>query len=261
LVVSTSVVPNPVFFGDLIVAEVTVDFDVRSVASRSVALDPDFVPYAEVGAVGVSRSRAGTEQTDVFRYVVQCVSDSCLPGASPLRVQFPRVLVSALAGGARVSAPAEWPAVYVVSRLEKSDLAGGAPPFRWPSRMPPVAYGVRPRLLVWVLIGLGAVLAGAGLVLAGLELLALRARARRRAAGTLSPVEAAIAYTREAAGRADAGDRRKAMGLLARALAAEGHDGLADSTNGAAWSVVAPSPSSARVVADEVEAALAVRES
>ena len=69
----------------------------------------------------------------------------------------------------------------------------------------------------------------------------------------LSPLEAAIAYTREAADRADPTDRRKAIGLLARTLAAEGHDSLAASTTTVAWSDTPPSPASARTLADEAE--------
>jgi len=260
LVVATSVVPDPVFFGDLVMAEVTVDFDVRSVDPASVVVVPDFVPYGVVGRASVSHSRVGSEQTDLFRYAVQCVSAGCLPSASSLQVQFPPVLVSGTTDGRRVSTSGKWPAVFVVSRLEKSDLASAAPPYRWPTQMPPVAYGVGPALLSRVLVASGAVLACAGFALAALELLALRRRMQRRSARALTPVEAAIAYTREAAKRPEASDRRKAIGLLARALAAEGHERLADSTNGAAWSDVAPSPSSAVVVADEVESELTAEE-
>jgi len=45
-----------------------------------------------------------------------------------------------------------------------------------------------------------------------------------------------------------------------QSLAAEGHDSLADSTNGTAWSDVPPSPLNARTLADEIETALGERQ-
>jgi hypothetical protein len=260
LVVEASLAPNPTFFGDLVVAEVTVDFDAGAVAARSIGIDPDFVPYAATGVARVSSSRAGSEQTDVYRYSLQCVGDGCLPGAQPRKVQFPPVIVSALHDGKRVTASATWPSLFVATRLEKSDLASATPRFRSPATMPPATYAVRPGLLAALLVALGAILALAAFALLGVELLALRARARRRAADALSPLQRAIAYTRQAADRPEATDRRKAIGLLARTLAAEGHDSLADSTNGTAWSDVPPSPLNARTLADEIETALGERQ-
>jgi hypothetical protein len=159
-----------------------------------------------------------------------------------------------------VTASGLWPALFVATRLEKSDLASATPPFRWPSTMPPPTYAVSPGLLVAILAVLGAILALAAFSLLGVELLALRARARRRAARARSPLEVALAYTRQAADRPDPTDRRKAIGLLARTLAAEGHDSLAASSSGTAWSDVPPSALNARTLADEVESALGERE-
>jgi hypothetical protein len=70
----------------------------------------------------------------------------------------------------------------------------------------------------------------------------------------LTPLEAALAYTRDAAGRPDPADRRKALELLATTLEDEGAPALAGSAEDAAWSEEPPSPDRARELADEVEA-------
>ncbi len=253
LVVQTALQPNPTFFGDLLDADVTVDFDGSSIAARGIVVSPDFAPYLEVGAPQVSTSRVGDEATAVYRYTLQCVNDGCLPGASARQVQFPPVVVTAAGTGRRVTTTEPWPPVIVTTRLSKSDLAGSSPSFRSASTMPPPDYTVSPAGLAAVLAGLGVLLALAAFALIGIELAGSRRDRRRRAVKALSPLEAAIAYTREAADRADPTDRRKAIGLLARTLAAEGHDSLAASTTTVAWSDTPPSPANARTLADEAE--------
>ncbi len=123
--------------------------------------------------------------------------------------------------------------------------------------MPPATYAVSPGLLAGLLTALAAIVLLGAASLLGLEVAGFRARARRRAARVLSPLEAAIDFTRQAANRADPTDRRKAIGLLAATLEAEGHRALADSTGAVAWSEAPPSPSQAQALADEVEASVA----
>ena len=253
LVVQTALQPNPTFFGDLLVAEVTVDFDARSIAARSIVVSPDFAPYLTVGASQVGTSRVGDEATAVYRYTLQCTNDGCLPAGSVRQVRFPPVIVSAALAGGRVRTTEPWPALVVATRLSKAELAGATPSFRSASTMPPPDYTVSPDLVAALLVGLGVLLALAAFALLGVELLGARRDRRRRSARALSPLEAAIAYTRQAADRADPTDRRKAIGLLARTLAAEGHDSLAASTTSVAWSDMPPSPASARTLADEAE--------
>ena len=102
----TALQPNPTFFGDLLDADVTVDFDGSSIAARGIVVSPDFAPYLAIGPPQVSTSRVGDEATAVYRYTLQCVNDGCLPGAAARQVRFPPVVVSAARTGGRVTTTA-----------------------------------------------------------------------------------------------------------------------------------------------------------
>ena len=119
--------------------------------------------------------------------------------------------------------------------------------------MPPPSYSVSPGTLAEALTVAAGLLALGALALLGFELVRLVERRRRRALVVLTPLEAALAYTREAARRPDAADRRKALALLAETLDSEGAPTLADTAGDVAWSEDPPSPDRALELADEVE--------
>jgi hypothetical protein len=125
--------------------------------------------------------------------------------------------------------------------------------------MPPPAYAISPGVLIGLSAALAVLLALGALALLVQSLFARSgSRRMRRPAAPLDPLLAAIAQTRESAGRPDGADRRKAIGLLARLLQAVGHDDLAESAETAAWSEPIPSPGIANRIADEVERQLEV---
>jgi hypothetical protein len=253
LAVRTSLDPNPSFFGDRLAAEVAVDLDTRSVDPKSVQVDPGFVPFSETESPVVSRSRTGHEETIVYRYTIQCVTDGCLPGVKPRRIQLPPVVVTASAGARKARALGRWQPVTVVSRLTPADVSASGNRFRRPSTMPPAVFSVSPRPLATVLTVLAALLALAAVALLGLEVARLLERRRAGARREPTPLELALTYVREAATR-DARDRRRAAGLLAETLAAEGEPSLAASAGDLAWSEATPSAARALALADEVEA-------
>src|SRR5262249_24859238 len=82
---------------------------------------------------------------------------------------------------------------------------------------------------------------------------ALRLVHARRRPVQLSPLERALRLTREAAGRSDPADRRKALSLLSQTLEDDGATAIADAAGGAAWSGSAPSPEVALRIAEEAE--------
>jgi hypothetical protein len=253
LAVRTSLDPNPSFFGDELAAEVAVDLDTRTVDPKSVQVDPGFVPFSETVAPVVSRSRAGHEETIVYRYTIQCVSDGCLPGAKPRQIQLPPVVVTAAGGARKARALGRWQPVTVVSRLTPADVSASGNRFRRPGVMPRPVFAVSPRPLATALTVLAALLALGALVLLGFEAARLLERRRARTRREPTPLELALTYVREAATR-DERDRRRAAGLLAETLAAEGEPSLAASAGDLAWSEATPSPARALALADEVEA-------
>jgi hypothetical protein len=252
LAVSTSLAPTAGFFGDPVVARVSVSLDATAVSASTVTVQPDFSPYVQSGPPTVARSRSGSDETVVTTYSLQCDTDGCLPRSGPITLTFPPVAVTALSGTRRLKATGSWPAVVVSSRLQAADLRAAKPPFRHPAAAPPPVFGVDPGALADGLAAAAGLLAAVALVMLGLEI--VRLTERRRAAFRLSRLEAALGLVREAAGRDDPADRRKALELLAETLAVEGRPSLAESAAGAAWAEVAPSPDRALELAHEVEA-------
>jgi hypothetical protein len=256
LAVQASLTPQSVFFGDPVDALVAVSLDTNVVEPGSLRVVTDFLPYEETGSPEVTRSRAGSEETVFFRYALECLDDDCLPTAASRLIQLPSVVVTATAGHSQLRASGPLPALLVSSRLDAAAAAAASPPFRWPASMPPPVYRVDPGALSAVLVALAALLGLGAVTLVGLELTRLLARARARRAPVLSPLQAALEATRQAARRRDAADRRKALGLLALALRDEGHPQLAQTAVGVAWAEPPPTPTQAVALADEVEASL-----
>jgi hypothetical protein len=252
LVLRTSVNPSTSFFGDEITADVAVDLGAAS--TTTLRVEPDFSPFAQVGPPRIERNNAAGGETVHYRYVLQCVSADCLPGKKARKLKFPAVVVSATVGSKVLEARASWVPLFISTRLTAADLARSTPQFRRPASAPPVTFGA-PAVLAGLLTAVGALL-----VVVAFGVLVVEARRRRRehqvwALANRTPLEVAIAYTRQAARRRDPADRRKALGLLARALADGRHHELALATGDAAWGEDPPSPSRALELADQAEPA------
>jgi hypothetical protein len=252
LTLRTMLDPRAAFFGDALTAEVDVNVDPAVVSTKSIRVVPSFDPYVPTGAPAVSGRSIGRHETLRYLYTIQCVSDSCVPLGKPLAVQFPPVIVTATAGKQPLRVTAKWPATSISSRLGKGDTSS-TPRFRRPKEMPAPSYAVSPGTLADALTAAAGLLAAAALALLGFELVRLLERRRLRGVVQLTPLEAALAYTRDAARRADPADRRKALGLLAKILGSEGVPTLAYRAGDVAWSEDPPSPDRAIELAEEVE--------
>jgi hypothetical protein len=244
--VRTSLAPARASFGDVVVARI--DVALGGVPAASLDLAPSFGAYIELGPPQIERSPAGI----TYRYRLQCLTDGCLPGKAPAVIRFPRVTVSGRAGSRTVKASATWPPLTVVSRLIPADLRRSAPKFRSPATVPPPAYGV-PGDLTVLLVAAAALLSVGAVVVLGREAAALQGRRRRAAFNRLTALERAIALTREAAGRPDPADRRKALSRLAEALEGSGAAGLAVAAGHAAWAESPPSPPVALDLAERAD--------
>jgi hypothetical protein len=248
--------PHPTLFGDAVTAAVDVHLDPERVSPDSVRVVPAFDPFVTTGAPVVTRERVGRHETMRYRYTLQCLADNCVPTRrNPLVIDLNPVVVTASAGGRALRTTAVWPQTAILSRLERRDVGSVRPHFRRPRDLPAPDYAVSPSGLANVLTGVAGALALVGLGVLGWELVRLLERRRRRRQVVLTPLEAALAYTRDAAARPDPADRRKALELLAKTLDAEGAAGLAGTAEHAAWSEEPPTPDRARELADEVETA------
>ncbi len=251
LAVSTSLDPHPVFYGDVLTAEVAVGIDPAAVSAGSVRVTPSFEPYVQTGPAVVTRTGAGRQKTLHYRYSLQCVSDACLPLDKPYVLKLPPVTVNAKAGTETLTETAAWPITFVATRLQPRDVA--TTHFRRATSMPAATFAVSPGALAGGLTAVAGLLAIGALALIGFELVRLVERRRQRARVSLTPLQAALAYTRDAAGRPDPADRRKALGLLAATLESEGIPALAGTASDVAWSEDPPTPDKALELADEIE--------
>jgi hypothetical protein len=225
-------------YGDLVTAEVDVDYDPRTVEPSSIHMQPNFNPYVATSAPVVEHPHAGTVR---FRYSLLCVTEGCLPakGARVLRLR--PVTATALAGTSTVTGTASWPALHISSRLAEADRNGPVR-FRSPAALPAPDYRLAPGALAAGLIALAALCALGAVALAGRELARRFARPKVR---RLSPLELAIAYVRDSTLRTEP-DRRRALELLSEA--AEGE--LAVDAADRAWSEPAPTPAGTAELAD-----------
>jgi hypothetical protein len=253
LAVRTSLTPPASLFADPLTAEIDVQYDPGKIDASSIKVTPTFVPYSAVGAPAVSHSAAGGQSVLRIAYTIECDSDGCLPTAKQKVIALPPVTVTATAAGKPVTASAKWEPEAVSSRLTPADLKG-APSFAEQTVPAAPSYRVDPGWAAGILtVGAIVLLVGAGALVA-FEL--LRRQRRERARKQLEGLELALAYARDAAGRDDPADRRRALELLAEQLDEHGEQQLARSSGEAAWTEDAPSPATTIALADEAEGAI-----
>jgi hypothetical protein len=240
--VVASLHPAGVLYGDPVTAEVEVEYEPQTIEPASIRVQPSFMPYVATAAPVVQQVRAGVVR---YRYSLLCVTDGCLPAKGSRVVQLERVTVSGLAGARAVTAAGSWPTLRVSSRLAGSDLSGRIH-FRNSTTPPNPAYRLAPGPLSGGLIGAAVLCVLFALALVGRGLARRSSRSRER---RLSPLELAIEYVRDSAGRNNP-DRRRALELLAEAVDAGGEPTLAAAAAERAWAKPPPTPAVAAELAD-----------
>ncbi|HEY4411747.1 MAG TPA: hypothetical protein VGN06_02005 [Gaiellaceae bacterium] len=256
LAATAALEPAEVFFGDPVAATVAVTLERGAIDASSVRVEPSFAPYAPTGSPRVTRTSSGRSETLSFAYTLLCVDDGCLPGTRPRSIRFPPATVRALAGAHAVTTRATWSPLAVSSRLDKAALASATPKFVGPSGLPAVKFTIAPGPLTEALTAIAGLLAAVAMLLIVRELARYRTRRRQGAAARRTPLEIALAYAREAAGRPSAADRRKALGFLSEVLDERGDASLAASADAVAWAEEPPEGPQVLALADEVEAEL-----
>ena len=270
----TDLSPRSVFFGDTVSALVEVTLDRSRVDPESVRVEAVFAPWKPVGAVERVRRDQGTTTTLRFSYVLRCLGNRCLAADEDLvildkavqtfgqaRVTYTATKGATESGSGSVRAP--WPRLLVGARFSARDAqAVGSSSGGWRAdldSMPAVTYRMSPGLLSALLLAGGAALASAGVF-------AYRFRPRRTTAPTLpeaaplqpglTPLEQALALL-ELSQRVDgAADQRRALELVAAALAERGSPKLALASRTLAWSRPVPGVEETNGVAAKARSAL-----
>lgn len=256
--VSTSIAPNPLFFGDLVIARAQVFVNRRRLDPDTVRLEAAFAPFSLVGRPQESRSTSGQTTSIDVRYTLQCLVEACLP--RPGGVTLPKLLVHTRPSSDHlVTSGHSWPPIDVVSRVAPAALATDPPPWRQQVALPAVSYRLEPGELAAALT-LAAVL----LVLCAFALLVREVTRRRRMlleqARFRSALARALALARASTARGP-DDRRRALALLARVLAFDPNGGrrLAPDAARLAWGRSEPSATGVESLVDEIERTVSVR--
>ncbi|HEV2590644.1 MAG TPA: hypothetical protein VGU02_02005 [Gaiellaceae bacterium] len=256
LAARATLAPAQVLFGDQVRATITVAFDRSAVNSSSVQVEPSFAPYAPQGSPAVTRTRSGRTETLHYEYMLECTSEACLPGGKPLVVQFPPVVVTAASRGRMHNVHAAWPQLLVSSRIRSGT---GKLVFAGPGGVPRARFDVSPGALTGLLLVLAGILSAAAVAILVREGFRLAATRRHDAEARRTPLEIALERVREAAGRPESADRRKALGHLAQVLARRGDAAIAGTVDEAAWRPAAPDDARMFSIAEEVESSVGVR--
>lgn len=247
--VDTDIRPRLHAFGEPITAEVVAVFNRALVRPNSVRVNADFDPYVLVAPEHRSREDEGELTRVTYRFWLQCATRQCLPGEPKRTIEFEQAGLAytlvdpdflGLSGGARTVGTLSWPPVEVASRLgptSTQDVSWRAET----ATLPPPAYRFDPTLATIVLLGgAGGLVALAALLLSPFAPRRTLALAEDLAEGELSPLERALLLLETSMNGAVA-DRRRALELLARELAAHGEHELSARARALAWSKRPPS--------------------
>ena len=251
--------PRKVLFGDTVTAFVEVTLDRNRVDPGSVRVRADFSPWRHVAIPKLVRRDGETTTALRMTYLLRCVTSACistdeaavLNETSVQTFGQARVTYAAREGawsGGRTSLQAPWPRLNVDARYSQRDAqSAGASATGWRAdllSMPAVTYGMTPGLLFALLLAAGTLLT----IAAGV--FAYAARIRRappvspQADGppgpVLTPLELALELLETSARVDGATDQRRALELVAAALAERGDTKLAHASRVLAWSKPLP---------------------
>ena len=253
-IVRTAIRPAVHLFGEPVVAELVVVANKELVDPGSVAVRPDFSPYASSGPPRIVRSETATSARLHYRFTLRCLDEACAPESARQVVDVPGTAVLYRFRGraqGRGTAIVDWPPIEVAARVPTEALS----PERWRAdvaSLPAVTYGRSPTTTAFVLVGLSIALA---LGCVWLVWWVARPRARAETAveevpeSHASALERALQLARDASAEGDAPERRKAFERVARELAARGRVDLAERARALAWA----SGDTNAVLVDELE--------
>ena len=244
--VAASFDPAAPQFGDRILARVVVALDTRRVRPQTLRLTDDLGPLTQLGAAETSRLTQGSLELVTVVVPVSCLTAPCVGRSGLAKVGLSRVHASVRARNGRTArATAAWPTLSVRGRVTESDLTAPTPPFEADTTPPASTYRIAPGTLGTLLNVLAVLCALGAIAFAGWEA-HLRIERRRRQPAAL---EQALRLTREAE-RRPAPDRRRALALLAHALA---RDQRSSTVRRLAWSEPVPEPHEIEELVSDIE--------
>jgi hypothetical protein len=249
IAVHATIDPPVVQVGEAMTLRVAVVADRRQVRAGSIHVADDVAPLTALTPVHVTTTVVGDDMVAAAERTAICSTAACVSSRGDATPRLPPIRVSATGSDGRpLRVEANWPVLRVRGRVTASDLAGGRRSFRADTAPPPVSYRLPASTLAWLLDGAAVVLGLGAVTLAVAQILRLR---RRRGTPPVDELERAVGLAREAAGR-PASDRRRALGLLARLLAARDRR-LAEEANALAWSASPPERESVVALVGDVE--------
>ena len=242
VVVTTGLSSRFVYFGDAVTAHVVVVVDRRGADPRTLRIVPNFGIWRQLTSTRSAVISTGSFVRDSWLYTIECFDPGCLPALNPLIVRLPPVTVSVRSrdGSGVVTTQHGWPALSIAPRFGSS-TPGATPNFDLNTELPTATYRIDPGAFAWILDAI-ALAAMGGTVVVVIVALARRRRASLPLRDERPPIVRAVALVRQAKDR-DPDDRRRATGLLARALHHAGAIGLSRTASETAWSNDEPSPS------------------
>jgi hypothetical protein len=254
----TDLSPRSVFFGDTVTALVDVTLDRNRVDPDSVRVQADFSPWKPVA--NPERLRRDAETTTHLRmsFVLRCLTSACIStdetavlldkaiqtfGQARVTYKAPEGAVRSDRGSLQVP----WPRLLIGARFSAKAAQSAGASGGWRAdfeSLPAVTYGVAPGLLFALLLAAGTVLASAAGAFAYLVRPRRVSPTNPRADGppelVLTPLERALALLEDSARVNGAADQRRALELVAAALAERGDMKLALASRALAWSEPVP---------------------
>ena len=263
LFVSATLSPRVHLFGDTVRARISVTLDRRRLDPAAVRVAARFSPYEMLEPLVVTRRDVGDVTELTYSARLRCLSFACAPEpGESRRLEFPP---ARLTYGDGEDERIAWPEIVERSWLDPVGSGEDADPSQRPlwaidvQSLPPVSYAVSPRFAFWGVLAAAALLVAVAVLLLRPRIPARLAEAvrRRRAPGSLPPLEHALAAVETACERGGFAERRKALELLSGELVRAGQTELAFSARRLAWSQNAPASDTGATFAGEVRRSLA----
>lgn len=249
LVITTSMRPKTMLFGEQVTARLDVAYDSDKVRLKGVN-----ARFGTFTVVEESRKKLtiGPDVYLQFRYVLECFTSTCLPprGGGYAEIPVAKVRYEDTTEGLQEN-EVEWAPLRIRPRIGIHDFEGR--PFSAPLReLPSPSYRFDPGLLAvaaaLLALALFTVGAGALAVAFGARARVAAFVARRRSA--FSPLHRALDLVRESRDRRE---RRRALDRLAAELRRRQQADLAVRATGLAWRKVDPSDTMVAPLSEEVE--------
>jgi hypothetical protein len=250
LVVWATFDPPSVRFAGVINMHVVVLLDAKRVRPDSLRIVDDLAPLTSLSPGRTTRKTQGSTIAVAVARTFSCVSSNCVSASGNATPTLPPVRVTVVTlDGKTLRASALLPTLHVQGQVSKADLGRSNPPFRANTTLAPPSYRLAPTTLARLLDGVAVVLALAGAALALYE--GRRLARRRRGEPTIDELERALRLAREAENRPPP-DRRRALGLLARLLAARDRR-LSGAASELAWAQPEPERAALATLVADVE--------